>query len=172
MTKQELLNQIYHEIDFTEGELEDYKIVFKDIFGAENYISIDDAAYNNGMYVWYETNEVGKDKVKLKLNEHLTIEWNLQINAMGLGYGGCKFLAFCESFLIVCFADKHRDRFALFNLKTFKNEEIQLDGYRKEIIQNGNEIIINESYSKSDFDNYKIMIFEDTFSKEIYPKME
>ena len=45
MTKQELLNQIYHEIEFSGGELEDYRIVFKDIFGAENSISINDIAY-------------------------------------------------------------------------------------------------------------------------------
>lgn len=172
MEKQELLNQIFHEIEYSDGELEDYKIVFKDIFGAENYIAINDIAYRNGIYAWYETSDIGKDKVKIKWNKSLTIEWNLHINAMGISNGGCKYVDFCDSFLIVCFADKHLDRFTLFNLKTFKIEEIPLDGYRKEIIRNGNEILINESYSKSTFDNYTITIFEDTFSKEIYPKME
>lgn len=171
MTKQELLNQIYHEIEFSEGELEDYRIVFKDIFGAENSISINDIAYGSGVYAWYVTSEIGKDKVKIKFSESLNIEWNLHINAMGISNGGCKFFDFCESFLIVCFADKHRDRFALLNLKTLKIEEISLNGYRKEIIKNGNEIIIKESYSKSDFDNFKITIFEDRFSNEIYTEM-
>jgi hypothetical protein len=171
MTKQDLLNQIYHEIDFSDGELEEYKIIWKDIFGAQNYISINDIAYSNEMYAWYETSDIGKDKVKIKWNESLIIEWNLHINAMGISNGGCKFFDFFESFLIVCFADKHRDRFALFNLKTLKIEEISLDGYRKEIFKNGNEIIIKESYSKSDFDNYKITIFEDTFSKEVSTEM-
>ncbi len=39
MGKQELLNQIFHEIEYSDGELEDYKIVFKFIFGVGNYIS-------------------------------------------------------------------------------------------------------------------------------------
>lgn len=39
MEKQELLNQIFHEILFLDVELEDYKIIFKDIFGVRNYIS-------------------------------------------------------------------------------------------------------------------------------------
>jgi len=172
MTKQELLNQIYHEIEFSEGELEDYQIVFKDIFGAQNYISINDIAYSNGIFAWYETSDIGKDKVKIKWNESLTIEWNLHINAIGISNGGCKFFDFCENFLIVCFADKHRDRFVLFNLKKLNIEEIPLDGYRKEIRKNDNEIIINESYSKRDFDNYKITIFKDRFTKEIYSEIQ
>lgn len=168
MTKQELLNQIYHEIEFSEGEFEEYKIVWKDIFGADNYISINDIANRKEIYAWYKTSDIGKDKVKIKWNESLIIEWNLHINSIGISNGGCKFFDFCESFLTVCFADKHRDRIVLLNLKTLKIEEIPLNGYRKEIIREGNEIIIKESYSKSDFNNYKITIFKDRFTKEIY----
>lgn len=39
MGQQELLNQIYQEIEYSDGELEYYKIVFKGIFGVGNYIS-------------------------------------------------------------------------------------------------------------------------------------
>src|SRR5690606_6807245 len=94
MTPEELLREIYLErIESNDIEIkEGYEIYWKDIYGGENSIKINHITQNNDIYAWYETNEIGKDKVKIVLKNEIIIEWYPPITIMGISWGGCKFI--------------------------------------------------------------------------------
>jgi hypothetical protein len=124
MEKEQLLKSVYNEIDFVEGELKENEIVWKNIFGAENIVSNYDIAYQRGKLAWYENNESGNDIVKLKINRNFILKWKVSVSSMGFSYGGCKYINFCENFLVVVYADKHRDKLILINMETLNLENV------------------------------------------------
>jgi len=124
MEKNQLLKLIYEEIDFVEGEIKEDEIIWKDIFGGENSVSKFDVAFHNNQYAWYETNEVGNDKLKIKINSNFILKWKVPVSSMGFSYGGCRYINFCENFLVVIYADKHRDKLILINTETLNLENV------------------------------------------------
>jgi len=113
MEQKNLLRLVFEKIDFTEGELKDNEIVWKNIFGAEHIIYEYNIAFQQDMLAWYEDNEVGLDILKLKINKNFILEWKVPVNTMGFSYGGCRFIDFCNNFLVVVYIDKHHDQLVL-----------------------------------------------------------
>lgn len=141
MDKQELLKLVYEEIDFSEGELKEDKIVWRNIFGAEHFVSKYNIAFQNDRLAWYENNDAGLDVVKLKLNKNFTLEWKVPVNSMGFSYGGCRFIQFCNNFLIAVYADKHTNFLAIINIKTFELEKLAVKDYSS-VNLNGNVLTV------------------------------
>lgn len=165
MTKHELLKLIYEEIDFKEGELKDDEIVWKNIFGAEHVVSKYNIAFQNGMFAWYEDNDVGFDILKLKLNSNFTIEWKVPVNSMGFSYGGCRFIDFCENFLIVMYADKHRNQLVVINTKTFELENLGVLSRSPSVDLSGNILTVKEKNEESS--GFRVRFHDGVFTKEI-----
>lgn len=165
MTKQELLKLIYEEIDFKEGELRENEIVWKNIFGAEHIVSEYDIAFQNNMLAWYENNDVGFDTLKLKINSNFTLEWKVPVNSMGFSYGGCRFLEFYENFLIVMYADKHRDQLVVINTKTFELENLGVLSRTPSVDLNGNILTVKENRNESS--GFTVRFHNGIFTKEI-----
>ncbi|PZU79714.1 MAG: hypothetical protein DI529_17345 [Chryseobacterium sp.] len=167
-----IIKKIYleGEIDSTDCELKDDGIFWTDIYGTENHISKFNIAHNNEIYAWYETNDVGIDKFKIKLKENVIVEWRPPINTMGFSWGGCNFFQFYENFLIVSYRDKHGDIVNIINLDNFDIKKFSFDGFRKTIEMNDNEVIIKELYMDSDKNNYKLTILQNEIVKEIFLK--
>lgn len=172
MDTKNLLTKIYleGEIPSDEIELKDDKIIWTDAFGAENYISKFDIATNGEFYAWYETNDVGNDKVKIKLKDNFILVWTVPVNSMGFSWGGCNFFQLYEKFLIVSYHDKHHDILNFIDLNNFDVRKYVFDGYRKTIEMNSNEIFINELFENSDVNTYKLTIIENEIIKEMIPK--
>lgn len=165
MDKKELLKLIYEEIDFKEGQLKDNEIVYKNIFGAEHIISEHNIAFQNNMLAWYEDNDVGFDVLKLKINSNFILSWKVPMNSMGFSYGGCLFIEFSENFLIVLYADKHRNQLVLINTKTFEIENLGVLTRSPSVDLNGNILTVKEK-TESD-SSFKVIFHDGIFTKEI-----
>ena len=167
MDTKTLLEKIYLDsIDSVDGELKENKIIWNDIYGTENCVYDSDVAQQDEIYAWYETNDSGIDKVKIKLKNNIIAEWRPPINSMGFSYGSCKFFKIYDFFLIVAYSDKHTDKLNYINLNNFEVKEIKLDGYRKNFKMNNNEVIVEESYSKNKGAKFKIIISNSEIIKE------
>lgn len=60
---------------------------------------------------------------------------------MGFSYGGCRFIQFCNNFLIVVYADKHTNFLAIINIKTFELEKLAIKDYSS-VNLNGNVLTV------------------------------
>lgn len=165
MTKKELLKLIYEEIDFKEGELKDDEIAWKNILGAEHIVSEYDIAFQNDMLAWYENNDVGFDILKLKINSNFILEWKVPVNSMGFSYGGCRFIEFCENFLIVMYADKHRNQLVVINTKTFELEDLGVLSRTPSVDLSGNVLTVKEKNKESS--GFRVRFHSEIFTKEI-----
>lgn len=167
MDSKTLLTKIYLEgIEYADIQLKDDEIVWTDIFGVENYISKFNIASNNGICAWYETNDVGNDKVKINLKDNIIVVWSPPINSMGFSWGGCNFFQFYGIFLIVSYHDKHGDVLNFINLNTFDVQRFSFDGFRKKIEMFENEILVNELFKSREQKNYKLTVLETEIIKE------
>ena len=166
MDKQKLLKRIYiDEIETDDAELKDDKIIFRNNYGAENSISIDDIDSNDQMFAWYETSEIGFDKVKIKINEQTTIEWKPPINSMGLS-AGCNFFKFHKNYLIVGYRDKSSDMLAFVDLTNFSVKEFYFFGDGYYFKQINNEIHIKNIYENCYNIDFKLIILDNEIIKE------
>ncbi|MCX8533493.1 hypothetical protein [Chryseobacterium luquanense] len=165
MTKKELLKLIYEEIDFKEGELKDDEIAWKNILGAEHIVSENNIASQNGMFAWYEDNDVGFDILKLKINSNFLLEWKVPVNSMGFSYGGCRFIEFCENFLIVMYADKHRDQLVVINTGTLEIENLGVLSRNPSVDLSENVLSVKEKNEENS--GFKVRFHNGIFTKEI-----
>lgn len=165
MDKKALLKLIYEEIDFKEGELKDDEIAWKNIFGAEHVVSEYNIAFQNGMFAWYEDNDVGFDVLKLKINSNFILEWKVPVNSMGFSYGGCMFIEFCENFLIVMYADKHRNQLVVINTKTFELENLGVLSRSPSVDLNENVLTVKEKNEENS--SFIVRFHDGVFTKEI-----
>lgn len=165
MEKNQLLKLIYEEIDFVEGEIKEDEIIWKDIFGGENSVSKFNSVFRNNQYAWYETNEVGNDKLKIKINPNFILEWKVPVNSMGSSYRGCRFIDFCHNFLILVYTDKHRDQLVFINTETFTLDKIRLDVERFRVELKSDELLIKDFLSG--IYRYLIKIGDGNFTKEV-----
>ena len=130
--------------DNIDTELKDDLICWKDNFGAENEININQIAVNGDIIAWWQNNEVGKELVRIKVKDGIIINWRPPINTMGLGSSGCDFIKFYHQFLIVKYQDKHRKRIFIIDTNCIQVEEIGTDGYTKKVKMKGNRLFIRD----------------------------
>lgn len=143
---QKILNIIEEELfqDNIDTKLEANLIYWKDNFGAENEVRIDQIAINKNRIAWWQNNEVGKELVRIKINDDTIINWRPPINTMGLSSMGCDFIEFYLEFLIIKYQDKHRERVFIIDTNNILTEEIQTSGYRKKIKLVDNKLFLQE----------------------------
>lgn len=149
--------------DNIDTDIVDGKIVWKDNFGAENEIESDQIAVNGDIIAWWQKNEVGKELVRIKIQEGFIINWRPPINTMGTNSMGCSFIEFYNEFLVLKYRDKHRERIFIINTKNIAAEEIKLKSYRKQMKLVDKELYIKEVEGGQII---KISIQSDEFTKE------
>ncbi|KFF01666.1 hypothetical protein [Chryseobacterium luteum] len=165
MTTKEIFEIIEEELYMTvrDFEIEEDRIFWKDAFGAEIEICKYSTAINNqGVFAWWQSNEVGHELVRIKINRDTIINWRPPINTMGQPSSG-GYLQFFENSLVTQYLDKHGERLFIFNVHTLKAEEIITKGFRKKIKLNGNELFVADSY-ENEF--IKISIYPDRLERE------
>ncbi|KAA0127461.1 hypothetical protein FY557_12635 [Chryseobacterium sp. SN22] len=167
MDKKQLLEWVYEEIDFKDGELKDGKITWKNIFEAEHVVYAKDIAYQDDKLAWYENNEVGLDLLKLKINKNFVLEWKVQTNTMGFSYGGCQLIDFCENYLIVIYIDKHGKTLVLINTDRLDMTRIHLNRYAL-VDFNRDKLVIKNN--KSEDADFSVKFHSQTFTKETFNK--
>lgn len=163
MDKKQLLEWVYEEIDFKDGELRNGRIIWKNIFGAEHVVDAEDIAYRDNQLAWYENNEAGLDLLKLKINKNFVLEWKVPVNSMGLSYGGCDFIDFCENYLMVVYIDKHGKTLVLIDTDKLDMTNIYLNRYALIDFREDTLVIKN---SKSEEAGFSIKFHDRTFTKE------
>lgn len=143
---QKILSIIEEELfqDNIDAELEANRIYWKDNFGAENEILIHQIAVNKNLIAWWQNNEVGKELVRIKINDGVIINWRPPINTMGMPSMGCNFIEFYLKFLIIKYQDKHRERIFIIDTNNIQIEEIKTNGYKKKVKLIGNQLFIQE----------------------------
>ncbi len=144
--KNKVLEIIEEELfqDNIDTELKENSIFWKDNFGTENEINNDQIAVNGNVIAWWQKNEVGKELVRIKVQDDIIINWRPPINTMGLNFGGCGFIEFYLEFLILKYRDKHRERIFIINTKNLKIVEINTEGGTKGMILIKNNLYIKE----------------------------
>lgn len=130
--------------DNIDTEIKGDVIYWKDNFGAENEIHSYQTAMQDEMIAWWQSNEVGKELLRIKIQTGIIINWRPPINTMGLGSMGCDFLKFYEHYLIVKYTDKHRQRVFIINVKTLNIQEIKSEGYTKDLELIGNKLYLKD----------------------------
>lgn len=86
MTTKEIFDIIEDELYLTvpDFKIEEDRIFWKDTFGAEIEISRHSTAINDrGIFAWWQSNEVGHELVRIKINKDIIINWRPPINTMG-----------------------------------------------------------------------------------------
>jgi hypothetical protein len=165
MTTKEIFDIIEDELYLTvpDFEIEENRIFWKDTFGAEIEISRHSTAINDrGIFAWWQSNEVGHELVRIKINKDIIINWRPPINTMGQPSSGGH-LQFFENFLIALYQDKHRQRLFVFNIDTLKAEEVVTKGFSKKVKLNGNELFIADSF-ENEF--IKITLYPERMERE------
>lgn len=142
----EILDIIEEELfqDNIDTELKDDCIYWKDNFGAENEIQLKQTAINGNLIAWWQQNEVGKELVRIRIENGVIINWRPPINTMGLGSGGCTIIKFYHHLLVIKYRDKHRHRIFIIDTNTILVEEIGKDGYTKKVKMNGKTLRISD----------------------------
>ncbi|WP_452222091.1 hypothetical protein [Lacinutrix salivirga] len=130
--------------DNIDTELKDDCIFWKDNFGTENEIHINQIAVNGHLIAWWQKNEVGKELVRIKVKDGIIINWRPPINTMELGSLGCDYIKFYFQFLIVKYKDKHRHRIFIIDTKHIQVEEIETSGYTQNVKLNGDKLLIRD----------------------------
>ncbi len=130
--------------DNVDTELKDDCIYWKDNFGAENEIHINQIAFNGHLIAWWQENEIGKELVRIKVKDEIIVNWRPPINTMGLGSSGCDCIKFFHHFLVIKYRDKHRNRIFIIDTNYIQVEEIETDGYTKKVKLNGDKLLIRD----------------------------
>lgn len=165
MTTKEIFEILEEELYLTvrDFEIEEDRIFWKDAFGTEIEIDKYSTAINNqGVFAWWQSNEVGHELIRIKINRDIIINWRPPLNTMGQPSSGGH-LHFFENFLVTQYVDKHGQRLFIFNINTLKAEEIITKGFTKKVKLNGNELFIKDSF-KNEF--IKVSIYPDRLERE------
>ena len=141
----DILDLIEEELfqDNIDTEIENDRIFWTDNFGAENEVLRSQTARNGAIIAWWQMNGVGKETVKIKISNQVTLNWRPSINTMGLSSLGCSFIEIHKNFLILKYKDKHAERIFVFDYKKMKETEIHTRGKTKYLKLEGNKLIVN-----------------------------
>jgi hypothetical protein len=151
-------------LDNINTEIKEDEISWMDNFDAVNSISSSMTATSEKKTAWWQCNEVGKDLVRIKLENGIIINWRPPINTMGMSSLGCGFINFFSQFLIVAYSDKHTNRIFAINTQDFNVEEINFYVQYNRIKEVDNEIFVS-NYSSDAI--LKITISEDAIKSEM-----
>ena len=110
MIKNNLLNLIDEELiaDGFDTELSENYIKWKDGFGAECEVLKADIAYNEKSIAWWQHNEVGKDILRIRLENEVILTWRPKANHHSWGFTDVS-LQWIDKELIVKYKNKHTD---------------------------------------------------------------
>lgn len=166
MINDDILNKIDEELfqDNISTEINEETITWIDNFGAENKVYKWMTTSNENLFAWWQCNEVGKEVVRIKLENNVIINWRPPINTMGTESLGCSFIKFFLNYLIVIYADKHTNRIFTINTKNIIVEEVNFYGYYKKIKLVDNELFVTKSSSD---EILKLTIFPNRVNNEI-----
>lgn len=167
MTQAEILTLIDEEIatEHIKTELSQQKIVWTDHLGTENSVSPHQTAINsNGVIAWWQSNEAGKEEIRIRLKEKKVITWNPPINTLKQPVFRDGLLYFYESYLIIKYKDNHYQRLFIFNIKTLKDEEVLINALTIQLKLIGNELFLGGLYHDEEF--IKITMYPDRLEKE------
>jgi hypothetical protein len=116
-----LLDIIDNELiaDGFDTELLDDYINWEDGFGANNEIFKQDIAYNGKSIAWWQRNEVGKDILRIRLENEVILSWRPKARHHSWGFL-CGFIQWFDNQLIVKYKNKHTDYIFRFDGLKFK----------------------------------------------------
>lgn len=149
----EKLNEILDKIDDElfelniDAEIKSDKIIWKDNFGAENYINLNASDKYGENLAWWKFNEAGKDIVMFT-KEDFVVTWKPSpLNNMGMS-SECIYLKFCREILVVAYQDKHRQR--VFSINTTTLEVRQLYHCGKIGVAIWNDLLFVKDYDRNE----------------------
>ncbi|MGH1338668.1 MAG: hypothetical protein ACRBFS_21320 [Aureispira sp.] len=153
-----ILEEIDEELfqDNIDTEIKKDSLYWIDNFKASNKIYKSQTAVNGNRIAWWQINEVGKDIVKIKLSNDLTICWRPDLNTMGQESQGCNFIEFCQEVLVVKYQDKHRERVFLFNIDHLESKEISTHSRDLTLKMNGKKLVFQSRYDRDKKATYHI----------------